>query len=91
VIKITRVRREQSLFGEEIRVYSKLGSNSLLVSLGVNDFSEANLKRAIAGKLTREFSFRWAKSLAGEGYDLQEMLREYRPRNVRERWGLEDV
>lgn len=76
-VKITKVERARGVLGERLKVYFLLGRTRLNVCVDSDDFSERNLKKAIARKIVCEFAFRRAKCLIGMSFSIDDVLREY--------------
>ncbi|HXY56871.1 MAG TPA: hypothetical protein VEH01_04570 [Nitrososphaerales archaeon] len=75
-ITITKTRRIDGRFGEEVRVYFRFGGRKSFVDMDLSHFSESALKGAIVEKMTLLFSQERAESLVGKSYDFGEVLRD---------------
>jgi hypothetical protein len=75
-VTITRVEKARSAYGG-LRVHFKLGRTRLSVCVESEDFSERNLKKAIAAEIASEFAFRYARSMVGKSFLIEEIAREY--------------
>ncbi len=75
-VTITRVEKARSAYGG-LRVHFTLGRARLSVCVGSEDFSERNLKKAMAVEIACEFAFRQARAMIGESFSIDDIIREY--------------
>jgi hypothetical protein len=77
-IEITSVRLGDCKWGDEVRVFFRVGERKSKVDVSLVGFTESALKGAIAEKLASMFGLERARSLVGMSYGFDEVMRDGR-------------
>ena len=73
---MTKVVRRPGHSHDEIDIHCSMGRLRFVVSVCSEDFTEKELKKAIALKLVSEFALLRARSMVGRSIPLEEVFRE---------------